>query len=93
MKKRRALSVPFLLTAMLSPAVAHAGEPNLDAPQHMKTPPKKDLPKATDPSRVRKNADGTCTQYPSTECPPNIHCNPGPPRDVECPPEIATPKK
>jgi hypothetical protein len=77
--KRRALSLPFVLTAALSPFPALADD----------TPPpvKEKRPKPSDPSRVRRNPDGTCTEMPDMRCPPNVHCNPGPPREVECPPE------
>lgn len=80
--KRRPLALPFVFTAMLSPglALADASPPN-----------KPKLPRAVHPERVHKNPDGTCVEYPDTSCPPGVHCNPGPPRDVECPPE--PPKK
>jgi hypothetical protein len=79
--KRRPLSLPFVLTAVLSPGVLLAD-----------TSTKPKLPKSEHPERVRKNPDGTCTEMPEMgSCPPGAHCNPGPPRDVQCPPE--TPKK
>lgn len=79
--KRRALALPFLVTAALSPAPSRADETT------PKPPVKRKLPKATDRERVHRNPDGTCTEYPDTRCPPNVHCNPGPPIEVECPPE------
>ena len=77
MKKRRALAMPFLITTMLSPGFAIADD----------TPPtvKRKLPKAQHPERVQKRDDGTCWEMPSMECPPDVHCNPGPPREVQCP--------
>lgn len=77
--KRRALSLPFVLTAALSPSLALADT---------STGPK--LPRAVHPERVTKQSDGKCYEYPDVHCPPNVHCNPGPPTQVECPPE---PKK
>jgi hypothetical protein len=82
MKKRRALSMPFLITAALSPAPALA-----DTATPPKPPVTKKLPKPTHPERVQRNPNGTCTEYPDMHCPPDVHCNPGPPREVECPPE------
>ncbi len=76
MKIRRSLSLPFVLTAVLSPALAPAD-----------TSVKTKLPRATHPERVHKNPDGKCFEYSDTSCPPNVHCNPGPPMEVECPPE------
>ncbi len=79
MKKRRALAMPFLITTMLSPGFALADD----------TPPpvKKKLPKSQHPDRISRHPDGTCWEMPSMECPPNVHCNPGPPHEVQCPPE------
>lgn len=80
MKKRNVLALPFVLTA----AIAGADK----AP-----PPKKKLPKAPAGAHVQKNADGTCWYHDMPSCPPNVHCNPGPPQEVECPPDKPADKK
>ncbi len=70
--KKRALAAPFLFTAL---AFADA------------TPPKKEkLPKAPDEEHVTRREDGTCWYFRNPSCPPNVHCNPPPPHQVECPP-------
>ena len=79
---RRDFALPFLLTAALTPA-AHADT----------TTGKPKLP-AADPNRsVDKDPHGKCWQRPVEHCPPDVHCNPGPPIEVQCPPEKTPPKK
>ena len=70
---KRALAAPFLFTSL---AFADA------------TLPPKKLPKAPDALKVTKREDGSCWYFAGTpHCPPNVRCNPPPPRQVECPPE------
>jgi hypothetical protein len=73
--KRRSLALPFVVTVAMSPLAY--GETN---------PP----PADPDGAPIDRRPDGTCWQHPSSHCPPNVHCNPGPPRQVKCP---AEPKK
>ena len=73
--KKRMLAAPFLATVAFG-ALAFADN----------TPPPKKLPKAPDESKVTKREDGTCWYFNNPTCPPNVHCNPPPPRQVECPP-------
>ena len=88
--KKRLLAAPFVLTAMLSPALADSPPPNPNPPP---PPPEKPGPPRKDWGQVVRRPDGTCLQLPpATRCPPNVHCNPPPPRQVECPPPPATKK-
>jgi hypothetical protein len=82
---RRDFALPFVLTAVLSPAARADTSP---------TTPKPKLP-AADPGRpVDKDPAGHCWQRPPTpQCPPNLHCNPGPSTEVQCPPDKPSPKK
>ena len=81
--KRRPLALPFVITALLSPGLAGADT---------SVKPKDKLPKAGNVDRVHRDVDGKCWEYPDTSgCPPGAHCNPGPPREVQCPPD--PPKK
>lgn len=78
--------MPFVLTAALTPAVARADTST--------TSPHKKLP-AADPQRpVQNDGKGHCWQHPEEHCPPDVHCNPGPPIEVQCPvPDKTPPKK
>ncbi len=44
--------------------------------------------------RIDDNGDGTCTAWftGDTHCPEGASCNPPPPQDVACPPELSRPK-
>jgi hypothetical protein len=72
-RSRRALAAPFIITMALAPAV-HAEDSAAKKPK-------------ADPSRPYDKRGGKCYQHPEEHCPPGAHCNPGPPREVECPPE------
>jgi hypothetical protein len=76
--KKRVLAAPFLFTAL---AFGDA------------TPPHKKLPKAPEGATVTRDDDGTCWVRSGGHCPPNVHCNPPPPRQVECPPDKKGDKK
>ncbi len=85
MKRRPLLALPFVLTTLISPAFADEAPP----------PPakKKKLPKPGPNDHIIRDPDGTCRAVENRPCPPNVHCNPPPPREVECPPEKETKKK
>lgn len=57
--------------------------------------PLAEIPKGAE-GRVEKQADGTCLyvfREPSMDCPPDVQCNPGPPREplaVKCPADDKT---
>jgi len=70
------LAAPFVLSAAFSPAFA-------DTPAK-KPAEKRTLPKAPEGAHVQKDAEGHCWYHHSAACPPNVHCNPGPPQEVEC---------
>jgi hypothetical protein len=86
---RKGLALPFVFTAMLSPAVAFGdAAPPTNKPPTKNPPPVKKLPKADNPDNVFKEPDGTCWQHSGGgHCPPGAHCNPPPPHQVECPPD------
>ncbi len=80
---RKGLALPFVFTAMLSPAVAFG-----DAAPPNEKPPTKKLPKPNNEGNVFKRDDGSCWEHSGGgHCPPGAHCNPPPPREVECPPD------
>jgi hypothetical protein len=49
-------------------------------------PPPPPLPVASNPADVHKRDDGSCYEFHNVSCPPNVHCNPPPPQQVQCPP-------
>lgn len=61
------------------------------APRASSSAPLADIPKGN--GRVAKQSDGTCLYiFPDggDDCPPEVDCNPGPPREplaVKCPPD------
>jgi hypothetical protein len=81
---RRSFAMPFLLTAVLSPAAG--------ADTSTKSPKEK-LPAANPKIPVDKDPKGHCWQRDVPQCPPDVHCNPGPSIEVQCPPDKAPPKK
>ena len=87
--RKTRLAAPFVVTAVLSVGVAAGMASGVAWAGDRK------LPKAEHPERVHRSDDGVCTEYPSTTtaCPPGMHCNPGPPHEVECPPERVPKKK
>ena len=76
--------MPFVLTAALTPAAAGADT-------SVKTPSK--LPAADTTRHFDRDGKGRCFQRAAEDCPPNTHCNPGPPVEVQCPPAEKTPPK
>ena len=79
--KKRSLAAPFVLTALMSPVFADNSPPTRNPP-----PQKRKLPKAPNEGNVERHPDGTCWFYEPEHCPPDVHCNPPPPHEVECPP-------
>ena len=67
------------------------GDGTVTPPQPEKPAPdpevtEQELPEAPDGAMVTRRADGTCWLIPEMpDCPPNVACNPPPPRQVQCP--------
>src|SRR5688500_2587309 len=61
-------------------------EPEPDPKPDPKPEPEPIDPKTT--TTVRRMDDGTCQEFTSVECPPQVMCNPPPPRTVDCPPDL-----
>jgi hypothetical protein len=73
------LAAPFILTAVLAPAVEADQTPTRNPPPaKRKEPPK---------GKVVKDPNGNCWLLAQQDCPPDKHCNPPPPTKVECPPD------
>lgn len=63
------------------PAIADDG--GADGADDGETPTTIGEPKTT----VHKRPDGTCWETITVDCPPNVACNPPPPKQVDCEPE------
>jgi hypothetical protein len=67
------------------PAQAFATPPSPDATATAGKVAAADLPQPSPGAQVSKRPDGTCWESVDTKCPPNVPCNPPPPRQVACP--------